>query len=81
MGGRRGEMVGKSDYGGMVQPSQQHVALCLKEVESRLGTRGFRIVAAFWAGIPRQSLINYSCNFFDGVYIEVHVSINTTISH
>ena len=28
-----GEEEGNDDYGGMVQPSQQHVAPCLKEVE------------------------------------------------
>ena len=30
-GGIRGEE-GNADYGGMVQPSQQHVAPCVKEV-------------------------------------------------
>ena len=38
-----------ADYGGMVQPSQQHVAPCVKGVEQGLGTKGLRIVAAFWA--------------------------------
>ena len=39
---------------GMVQPSQQHVAPCVKGFEWGLDTRGLRIVAAFWvwAGIP-----------------------------
>ena len=36
----------------MVQPSQQHVAPFVIEVEWGLGTRGLRMVAAFWAGIP-----------------------------
>ena len=40
------------DYGGMVQPSQQHVTPCVKVVEWGLGTRGLRMVAAFSAGIP-----------------------------
>ena len=40
-----------ADYGGMVQPSQQHVALCVKGVEWGFGTRGLRMLA-FWAGIP-----------------------------
>jgi len=31
----------------MVQPSQQHVAPCVKGVEWVLGMRGLRIVAAF----------------------------------
>ena len=39
-------------YGGMVQPSQQHVAPCVKGIEWGLGTRGLRMVAAFWAGNP-----------------------------
>ena len=47
-----GEKEGNVDYGGMVQPSQQHVARCVKGVEWGLGTRGLRILAAFWAGIP-----------------------------
>ena len=37
-----------ADYGGMVQPSQQHIAPCVKGVEWILGTRGLRMVAAFW---------------------------------
>ena len=36
---------------GMIQPSQQHVAPCVEGIEWGLGTRGLRIVAAFWAGI------------------------------
>ena len=48
-GGREG---GKADYMGMVQPSQQHVVPCVKVIESGLGTRGLRMLAAFWAGIP-----------------------------
>ena len=42
---------GDADYGGMVQPSQQHVAPCVKGVEWGLGTRDLRMVAAFWATI------------------------------
>ena len=37
---------------GMVQPSQQHVAPCVKGIEWGLGTRGLRMVAAYWAGMP-----------------------------
>jgi len=48
----RARKEGSADYGGMVQPSQQHVAPCVKGVEWGLGTRGLRMVAAFWAGIP-----------------------------
>ena len=47
-----GDEAGNADYGGMVQPSQQHVAPCVKGVEWGLDTIGLRIVAAFWAGIP-----------------------------
>ena len=35
-----------------MQPSQQHVAPCLKGVEWELGTSGLKMVAAFSAGIP-----------------------------
>ena len=44
-------MKGNVDYGGRVQPSQQHVTPCLKEVKWVLGTRGLRIMAEFLAGI------------------------------
>ena len=40
----KGEEAGNVDYGGMVQPSQQHVAPCVKGVGRKLGTRGLRIV-------------------------------------
>ena len=40
-----------ADYGGMVQPSRRHVAPCVKGVEWGLGTRGLRMVAAFWVSI------------------------------
>ena len=36
----------------MVQLSQQHDAPCVKGVDWGLGTRGLRMVAAFWASIP-----------------------------
>ena len=32
-GGIPGEQEGNANYGGMVQPTQQHVAPCLKEVK------------------------------------------------
>ena len=35
-----------------MQPSQQHVASCVKGVERRLGTRGLRMVAAFLGRHP-----------------------------
>ena len=44
-GGISGEDEGNADYRGMVQPSQQHVAPCVRVVAWGLGTR------AFWAGI------------------------------
>ena len=40
------------DYGGMVQASQQHVVPCVKGVEWGLGTRGLRVLTAFWTRIP-----------------------------
>ena len=43
---------GKTDYGGMVKPSQQHVAPCVKVVGWGFGTRGWRMLAASYAGIP-----------------------------
>ena len=48
-GGISGEEEGNSDFGGIVQPSQQHVAPCVKRVECGLGTRGLRMLAAFVA--------------------------------
>ena len=36
----------------IVQPSQQCVAPCVKGVGRGLGTRGLKMMAAFWAGIP-----------------------------
>ena len=36
----------------MVQPSQQDVATFVKGVEWELGTRGLRIVSAFWPSVP-----------------------------
>ena len=37
---------GNAEYGGMVQPNQQHVARCEKGFEWGLDTRGLGIVAA-----------------------------------
>ena len=42
------------DYGGMAQPSQQHVAPYVKGVEWGLGTRGLTMAAVLWAGIPAE---------------------------
>ena len=41
------EKKGNTDYGEMVQLSQQYVAPCVKGVEWTLGTRGLRMVTAF----------------------------------
>ena len=40
--GEYGKVCGEenAEYEGMVQPSKQHFAPCVKEVEWRLGTRG-----------------------------------------
>ena len=46
-GGIWEEEEGKSDYEGMVQPSQQHVTPCVKGIGWELNTRGLRIGAAF----------------------------------
>ena len=43
--------VENADIGEMMQHNQQHVAPCVKGVEWGLGTRGLRMVAAFWAAI------------------------------
>ena len=40
--GRICEKVGNANYGGIVQPSQQHVGTFVKVVEWGLGTRGLR---------------------------------------
>ena len=45
------ERRGNADYGRMVKPSQQHVAPCVQVVEWGFGTRGLRMLAAFWTGI------------------------------
>ena len=37
---------------GMVRPSQQHVAPCVKGVMEGFSVRGLRMVAEFWVGIP-----------------------------
>ena len=42
----------KADYGGILQPIQQLVAQCVKEVEWGFGRRGLRMVVEFCAGIP-----------------------------
>ena len=42
-----GEEEGNTDYGGMVQSSQQHVAPFVKGAQWGLATRGLRILAAF----------------------------------
>ena len=52
---------GNADYVGMVQPSQQHVAPCVKVVEWGLDTRGLRIVVSFWVGIPGE-VTQHVCN-------------------
>ena len=49
--GIRGEEE-NAEYEGMVQPSQKHVARCVKGGEGRLDRRGLRMGSAFWAGIP-----------------------------
>jgi len=41
---------------GMVQPSQQHVAPCVKGAEWVLGTRGLGLMAAVLVGIPVDAL-------------------------
>ena len=37
------EVEGNADYGVMVQPSQQHIASCMKGIELGLGARDLRI--------------------------------------
>ena len=47
------EEEGNADYGGLVQPSQQHLHhVYIKGVQWGLGTRGLGMVASFWVGIP-----------------------------
>ena len=45
--GKLREEDGNADYGGIVEPSQQHVAACVKRVEWGLSTRDLRMSAAF----------------------------------
>ena len=40
---------------GVMQPSQQHVAPCVKGVKWRLGPKGLRMVAAIWVSIPVEA--------------------------
>ena len=40
-----GEEEGNADYGEMVQPSQQHVAPCVKGVKCGLGTRNLKMAS------------------------------------
>ena len=49
-------MEGNAEYGGIVQPSQQHVAPCVQGAEWGFGTRGLGMVAVFWAGIPVEDI-------------------------
>ena len=49
--GAYGEKEGNADYGGMVQPNQQHVAPCVKVVEWGFGTKGLKMLAGFWDGL------------------------------
>ena len=53
--GECGEVCGEeeenADYGGMLQPSQQPVALCVKVFDWKFGTKGLGILAAVWADI------------------------------
>ena len=46
-GRERMEVEGNANYGGMMQPSQEHVAPCVKGVEWELGTTGFRMLESF----------------------------------
>ena len=48
-GGMRVEEQRKADYGGIVQPSQQHVAPCVKAVEWGSDTRGLK--ASFFSAV------------------------------
>ena len=41
-GKKKGEEEGNADYGGIVHPSQQHVAPYVEGVEWRLSSKGFR---------------------------------------
>ena len=43
---------GHADYEGMVLLGQQDVAPCVQVFEWGLCTKGLRMVAGFWAGIP-----------------------------
>ena len=47
-----GRRRGMLSAGRMMQSSQQHVAPCVKGIRWGLGTRGLRMMATFWAGIP-----------------------------
>ena len=46
--GRKWGEEGNANHGRMVQLSEQHFASCVKGVRWGLGTRGLRMIAAFW---------------------------------
>ena len=52
------EEVCGTDYGGMVQPSQQHASPCVKGVEWGFGTSGLGMLAVFWADIPVKDTLD-----------------------
>ena len=52
------EFEGSADCRGMVKPSQQHVAPCLKVVEWELGTRGLRLLLLFLTNFDLISLVH-----------------------
>ena len=45
---------GNADYGGMVRPSQQHVAPYVKRGWVRIRHKLFICFATFWTGIPLE---------------------------
>ena len=60
-----------ADYGGIVQPSQQHTALCVKVVEWELGSKFLRMVASFWT----------SSQFFSALTLEVTQEVDVVPRH
>ena len=60
----REEKEGNADYGGKVQPSQQHVAPCVNEVRWGLGTSGLKGIRHF-----RRRIIGRIEHWSNGTFV------------
>ena len=63
-----GEKEGNANYGGMVQPNQQHVAPCVKVVEWGFRTKGLGMFAAFWSASRYNKYVDNFISSLDKFY-------------